>query len=141
MPFTYLFGFLLAIATQAQAITPALPLPQCSSMIRELYQDRMPHIEVSHAIVRKKVECIAGFSKPSQVVHHEHVQLKYDLEDRQKIQKSMAQQGRQNPMVLKLCEQASYTFLLEFVDLSYRFYLDGDELGEVRVSAAMCNPT
>lgn len=143
MRFTFLLSCLLAFAPPlpAKFIPPALPLAleQCSSMISKLYKGRLPYSQLGEAVVRDKVECTTGFTKPAQVVHHEHVQSRYSAQEQRMIKTSMATRGRQNPMVKGLCEQSGYTSLLAFVDLSYRFYLDGVELGEVRVSADMCS--
>ncbi len=142
MRFLFLLSSLLVFLPQSHAkmtfqATP-IALAQCNTLVHELYRGRLPYTQLSDVVVREKVECTVGFTKPSQVVHHEHVQARYSAQEQQEMRTSMSLKGRKNPMVKKLCEQSSYAQLLEFVDLAYRFYLDGLAIGEVRVSADMC---
>lgn len=137
------YGLLLCLCMQpsssgAQGMTADLSLSVCEEMIGRMYEGQLPLSLLKEGLLRERVECKAGFSKPAQIVHHDLVLAQFSPEDRQRMRKRMQVEGPSNPAVQMLCADDRFGFLLQFVDIAYRYQQANELIGEVRVSSDMC---
>lgn len=137
--YSLLLVFCLHLSSSgAQGMTADLSVSVCEEMVGRIYEGRLPLSLPKDGVLRGWVECIVGFSKPAQIVHHDLVLAQFSPEDRQRMRKRMQVEGPSNPAVQMLCADARFGFLLQFVDMAYRYYQANELIGEVLVSSDMC---